>query len=103
MLRKGTGDCMSYYTGNTLLTMWLCVSSLTYTAGSSERAVLRYKFTAEKEVDLMSTNVPESFRGKGVAALLSKVGWPLTACYLSFMRNGLYKTDAILDFNFDTK
>lgn len=35
--------------------------------------MLRYKFTSKKEVDLLSTYVPESFRGKGVAALLSKV------------------------------
>ncbi|KAM4598301.1 protein NATD1-like [Polymixia lowei] len=41
-------------------------------AGNSECAVLRYKFTTEKEVDLISTNVPKSFRGRGVAALLSK-------------------------------
>ena len=38
-----------------------------------DSAVLRYKFTGEKEVDLVSTTVPESFRGKGVAATLSKV------------------------------
>ncbi|XP_067427505.1 protein NATD1-like isoform X2 [Thunnus thynnus] len=37
-----------------------------------ERATLLYRFTGEKEVDLMSTYVPESFRGQGVAALLSK-------------------------------
>lgn len=41
--------------------------------GLGECAVLRYRFTGEKEVDLMSTNVPESFRGRGVAAVLSKV------------------------------
>ncbi|XP_029914288.1 protein NATD1-like [Myripristis murdjan] len=41
-------------------------------AGLGECAVLRYRFTGEKEVDLMSTNVPESFRGRGVAAVLSK-------------------------------
>ncbi|XP_075999410.1 protein NATD1-like [Genypterus blacodes] len=40
--------------------------------GSHESAVLCYKSTAEKEVDLSSTYVPESFRGRGVAALLSK-------------------------------
>uniref|UniRef100_A0A3Q3VJ13 Protein NATD1 n=1 Tax=Mola mola TaxID=94237 RepID=A0A3Q3VJ13_MOLML len=35
-------------------------------------AVLRYRFTGDKEVDLMSTFVPETFRGRGVAALLSQ-------------------------------
>ncbi|XP_054464118.1 protein NATD1-like [Anoplopoma fimbria] len=35
-------------------------------------AVLLYRFTGEKEVDLMSTFVPETFRGQGVAALLSQ-------------------------------
>ncbi|CAI5676365.1 unnamed protein product [Oreochromis niloticus] len=48
----------------------------TVTAGSStadnECAVLKYRFTGEKEVDLMSTFVPETYRGHGVAALLSR-------------------------------
>lgn len=42
-------------------------------AGPPERAVLLYRFTGENEVDLMSTFVPEAFRGRGVAALLSQV------------------------------
>lgn len=42
-------------------------------AGPPERAVLLYRFTADNEVDLMSTFVPEAFRGRGVAALLSQV------------------------------
>ncbi|XP_036944997.1 protein NATD1-like isoform X1 [Acanthopagrus latus] len=41
-------------------------------AGSQDCAVLQYKFTGEKEVDLMSTFVPETFRGQGVAAVLSQ-------------------------------
>lgn len=41
--------------------------------GSQDCAVLQYKFTGEKEVDLMSTFVPETFRGQGVAAVLSQV------------------------------
>ncbi|XP_051243379.1 uncharacterized protein LOC127356025 isoform X2 [Dicentrarchus labrax] len=46
-------------------------------AGShDECAVLRYRFTGEKEVDLMSTFVPETFRGQGVAAVLSQVRAP---------------------------
>lgn len=41
-------------------------------AGPVEDAVLFYRFTGPKEVDLMSTFVPESSRGRGLAALLSK-------------------------------
>ncbi|XP_070780027.1 protein NATD1-like [Enoplosus armatus] len=41
-------------------------------AGAHDCAVLHYRFTGEKEVDLMSTYVPETFRGQGVAALLSQ-------------------------------
>ncbi|XP_060921579.1 protein NATD1-like isoform X1 [Labrus mixtus] len=37
-----------------------------------DHAVLHYRFTGEQEVDLMSTYVPEIFRGRGVAALLSQ-------------------------------
>lgn len=42
-------------------------------AGPPARALLLYRFTGENEVDLMSTFVPEAFRGQGVAALLSQV------------------------------
>lgn len=42
-------------------------------AGSSDCALLLYRFTGEKEVELMSTFVPEAFRGRGVAALLTQV------------------------------
>ncbi|KAM9843780.1 protein NATD1-like [Aulostomus maculatus] len=41
-------------------------------AGADECATLRYRFTGDQEVDLMSTYVPESFRGQGVAALLAQ-------------------------------
>ncbi|KAF1379912.1 hypothetical protein PFLUV_G00181010 [Perca fluviatilis] len=41
-------------------------------AGDHDCAVLHYRFTGEKEVDLMSTYVPATFRGQGVAALLSQ-------------------------------
>uniref|UniRef100_A0A665TDM4 Protein NATD1 n=1 Tax=Echeneis naucrates TaxID=173247 RepID=A0A665TDM4_ECHNA len=37
-----------------------------------ECAVLSYSFIGDKEVDLMSTYVPEALRGQGVAALLSQ-------------------------------
>ncbi|XP_028310086.1 protein NATD1-like isoform X2 [Gouania willdenowi] len=42
------------------------------TEEAAESAVLLYRFTADKEVDLMSTFVPETFRGHGFAALLSQ-------------------------------
>lgn len=42
-------------------------------AGSPDGAVLLYRFTGKNEVDLMSTFVPEAFRGRGVAALLTQV------------------------------
>ncbi|KAF0033243.1 protein NATD1 isoform X1 [Scophthalmus maximus] len=41
-------------------------------AEARDCAVLSYRFTGEKEVDLMSTFVPETFRGRGVAALLTQ-------------------------------
>uniref|UniRef100_H3D109 Protein NATD1 n=1 Tax=Tetraodon nigroviridis TaxID=99883 RepID=H3D109_TETNG len=41
-------------------------------AGSPDCAVLLYRFTGEGEVDLLSTFVPEAFRGRGVAALLTQ-------------------------------
>nr|XP_046271954.1 protein NATD1-like [Scatophagus argus] len=41
-------------------------------AGSRDCAVLHYRFTGHKEVDLMSTYVPETLRGQGVAAQLSQ-------------------------------
>ncbi|CAJ1075904.1 protein NATD1-like [Xyrichtys novacula] len=37
-----------------------------------DQALLNYRYTGDREVDLMSTYVPETFRGQGVAALLSK-------------------------------
>ncbi|CAL1587552.1 unnamed protein product [Knipowitschia caucasica] len=40
--------------------------------GHEEEAVLSYRFTSEQEVELMSTFVPESFRGRGLAAVLSQ-------------------------------
>ncbi|CDQ61275.1 unnamed protein product [Oncorhynchus mykiss] len=49
----------------------LCFSINLDGEGHQDSAVLRYKFTSKKEVDLLSTYVPESFRGKGVAALLA--------------------------------
>ncbi|KAK7938385.1 hypothetical protein WMY93_001711 [Mugilogobius chulae] len=41
-------------------------------SGKGEESVLSYRFTGDSEVELVSTFVPESSRGKGLAALLSK-------------------------------
>ncbi|KAI1884266.1 hypothetical protein AGOR_G00224670 [Albula goreensis] len=40
--------------------------------GHMETAVLKYEYTGEREVNLLTTVVPLAFRGKGVAALLAK-------------------------------
>ncbi|KAI3359489.1 hypothetical protein L3Q82_013889 [Scortum barcoo] len=53
---------------NLVLRLFLCPLS----TGAQDCAVLYYRFTGEKEVDLMSTFVPETFRGQGVAAQLSQ-------------------------------
>lgn len=45
-------------------------------SGSSGGAVLYYRFIGAKEVELMSTYVPETLRGQGLAADLSRVGSP---------------------------
>ncbi|XP_016517153.1 protein NATD1-like isoform X1 [Poecilia formosa] len=47
--------------------------------GDSECAVLYYRFTGQKEVDLMSTFVPETFRGQGIAAALSQAAMDFLA------------------------
>ncbi|KAJ8254010.1 hypothetical protein COCON_G00206220 [Conger conger] len=44
----------------------------TLSLGGLETAVLRYEFTGDREVNLLTTQVPVAFRGKGVAALLAK-------------------------------
>lgn len=46
---------------------------------SSDSAVLCYRFTGEKEVELMSTYVPETFRGQGLAADLSRAALDFVA------------------------
>uniref|UniRef100_A0A3P8TPW8 Protein NATD1 n=1 Tax=Amphiprion percula TaxID=161767 RepID=A0A3P8TPW8_AMPPE len=48
-------------------------------AGVHECAVLHYSFIGNKEVDLMSTFVPDTFRGQGVAALLSQAAMDFVA------------------------
>ncbi|XP_030646442.1 protein NATD1 [Chanos chanos] len=41
-------------------------------AGSTESAILRYNHEGNGRIHLLSTTVPESFRGRGVAAHLAK-------------------------------
>ncbi|KAF7227415.1 protein NATD1 isoform X2 [Nothobranchius furzeri] len=41
-------------------------------SAARQQAVLYYRFTGDKQVDLMSTFVPETFRGQRIAALLSQ-------------------------------
>ncbi|XP_070407617.1 uncharacterized protein [Nothobranchius furzeri] len=42
-------------------------------SAARQQAVLYYRFTGDKQVDLMSTFVPETFRGQRIAALLSQI------------------------------
>ncbi|XP_067089472.1 protein NATD1-like [Osmerus mordax] len=67
MTRSGSDLAVEHDRNNLCFTI-----TLDGAAEHLDSAVLRYKFTGEKEVDLVSTTVPESFRGKGVAATLSK-------------------------------
>ncbi|XP_061761709.1 protein NATD1-like [Nerophis ophidion] len=51
---------------------WRFTVSPSSGTGANETATLLYRFTEAKKVELISTFVPESYRGQGVAALLSK-------------------------------
>lgn len=64
--------------------------------------MLKYRFTGQKQVELMSTFVPETFRGQGIAAVLSQVTlftWgfvrppPLNACVLQAAMDFLVEED----------
>lgn len=46
----------------------LCLSS-----GSHDRAVLLYEYVGKKTVDLQHTEVPDAYRGRGIAKHLAKV------------------------------
>ncbi|XP_066498899.1 protein NATD1-like [Hoplias malabaricus] len=46
--------------------------ALSHGAGQEESAVLKYSYKTDKHVYLLSTTVPESFRGKGVASHLAE-------------------------------
>lgn len=41
--------------------------------GSYDRAVLLYEYVGKKTVDLQHTEVPDAFRGRGIAKHLAKV------------------------------
>lgn len=65
----------SFLKGSVLVLNWLWHLLYLLSKGSQHCAVLHYRFTEEEQVDLMSTYVPEPLRGRGVAALLSQVGF----------------------------
>lgn len=81
----------------------LFLTSCDSSGSSRDSAVLFYRFTADKEVDLMSTYVPETLRGQGLAADLSRVGshtWNigLVSHLLLFTLNLISPPQAALDF-----
>lgn len=51
----------------------LCVFVACNVKGKVQSAVLKYSYRSDGHLHLLSTQVPESFRGKGVAASLAKV------------------------------
>lgn len=48
---------------------FVCVCAL----GSYDRAVLLYEYVGKKTVDLQHTEVPDAYRGRGIAKHLAKV------------------------------
>lgn len=42
-------------------------------SGSQDRAVLLYEYVGKKTVDLQHTEVPDAYRGRGIAKHLAKV------------------------------
>lgn len=53
---------------NTTKNYVLCLPS-----GSHDRAVLLYEYVGKKTVDLQHTEVPDAYRGRGIAKHLAKV------------------------------
>lgn len=43
--------------------------------GCHDRAVLLYEYVGKRIVDLQHTEVPDAYRGRGIAKHLAKVGW----------------------------
>ena len=50
-----------------------CSNMTIYIIGSHDRAVLLYDYVGKKTVDLQHTEVPDAFRGRGIAKHLAKV------------------------------
>lgn len=50
----------------------MCLST-----GSHDRAVLLYEYVGKKTVDLQHTEVPDAYRGRGIAKHLAKVKYKL--------------------------
>lgn len=49
------------------------VNSASLSSGSQDRAVLLYEYIGKKLVDLQHTEVPDAYRGRGIAKHLAKV------------------------------
>ncbi|XP_072415363.1 protein NATD1 isoform X2 [Chiloscyllium punctatum] len=63
--------------------------------GSHERAVLLYEYVGKKTIDLQHTEVPDAYRGRGIAKLMAKFQpnsvFPLkTGCKISIQRRAIY-------------
>ena len=50
-----------------------CCYGLCLPSGSHDRAVLLYEYVGKKTVDLQHTEVPDAYRGRGIAKHLAKV------------------------------
>lgn len=64
---------MSYMPNKSHGQLHLCAFVVCNVEGNVQNAVLEYSHGTDGHVRLLSTEVPESFRGKGVAASLAKV------------------------------
>uniref|UniRef100_A0A8C9XBM4 Protein NATD1 n=1 Tax=Sander lucioperca TaxID=283035 RepID=A0A8C9XBM4_SANLU len=61
------GLTLNFYQLNTIKNYDLCLPS-----GSHDRAVLLYEYVGKKTVDLQHTEVPDAYRGRGIAKHLAK-------------------------------
>lgn len=75
-------------------------------AGCHDRAVLLYEYVGKRIVDLQHTEVPDAYRGRGIAKHLAKVGrwgwggtpaqrkpwpwWLTAACFLAKVQMGAH-------------
>lgn len=53
-------------------------SAATCPTGCHDRAVLLYEYVGKRTVDLQHTEVPDAYRGRGIAKHLAKVGGGVT-------------------------